>query len=360
MSTKVAVVVPNHKAELNPIEKISLAQCRKVLSRYPLIHAVPEGQNFAYFEPGEHVAEFPAQYFQSLKGYNVLSVSPKFYKPFADFDYILIYQLDAFIFYDALEEFCALGYDYIGAAWPRYVWSDARVDGKTPQVGNSGFCLRKVKACRKLAEQTNIPPNWSIHVAPVEAAALFSMEWHPARHVKRFGLPFGCHGWTIFGADFYVELFARFGYDLQPFRVQMGNKDRDCWRRFRVDFAMRRLIRDARRGRSMLGCLPTKRFASIRVIRSEGTSEVLARLLAEKPSLSKKISVVEKDDWPALLRDMKRETLPHLLLTFYDDEDLLKLFAEERGFVYGKHIISFRREYMKRCAQILRTFGRRT
>lgn len=54
------------------------------------------------------------------------------------------------------------------------------------------------------------------HVATVEVANLFSMEGSPARHVKHFGLPFGCHGWNRFGMDFYTETFRRFGYDLQP------------------------------------------------------------------------------------------------------------------------------------------------
>ena len=310
-----------------------------------------------------------------------MSVSPQFYEPFADFDYILIYQLDAFVFYDALEEFCALGYDYIGAPWPRHVWHGSR-EPKTPRVGNSGLCLRKVKACLNLAEQANIPTDWSttlkefsddgffavcgvdedidFNVAPVEVANLFAMEWYPARHVKHFGLPFGCHGWTIFGADFYVELFARFGYDLRSFRAQMGNKDRDHWRHFLMEFVMNRLIRDARRGRSVLRYLPTKRFASVQILRSPGTTEVLSRLLAEDKTVADKVFVREKEDWPDLLRDVKPEELPHLLLTLYDDEDLLKLLAAERGLRYGEHVISFRREYLNHCEKIFRALGGRT
>jgi len=42
-------------------------------------------------------------------------MSPAFYDAFKAFDYILIYQLDAFVFRDELEYFCSLGYDYIGA-----------------------------------------------------------------------------------------------------------------------------------------------------------------------------------------------------------------------------------------------------
>ena len=53
------------------------------------------------------------------------------------------------------------------------------------------------------------------------------MEWYPDRHVKKLGgeVPFGCHNWTKLSADFYVELFAQFGYDLRPFRAQMKTDD---------------------------------------------------------------------------------------------------------------------------------------
>ena len=112
---KIAVVIPTHKTQLSPLEEISLAQCRKVLSRYPLIFVVPQGKNFPYIAPNGSAVQFPPQYFQSVQAYNRLSMSPKFYATFADFDYILIHQLDAFVFYDAAENFCRLGFDYIGA-----------------------------------------------------------------------------------------------------------------------------------------------------------------------------------------------------------------------------------------------------
>ena len=56
---KIAVVIPHHKTELDPLEKISLAQCRKVLSRYPLIFVVPEGKIFPYIAPNESAVQFP-------------------------------------------------------------------------------------------------------------------------------------------------------------------------------------------------------------------------------------------------------------------------------------------------------------
>ena len=137
MSTKVAVVIPVYR-ELNELEIISLAQCRKVLGRYPLVFVAPSGKNFSYFATGDMVVHFPEKCFCGVRAYSDLLMMPFFYEPFRDFDYILIYQPDAFVFYDALEDFCSLGYDYIGAPWPYYAWLGSRKP-KTPRVGNGGF-----------------------------------------------------------------------------------------------------------------------------------------------------------------------------------------------------------------------------
>ena len=302
---KVAVVIPNHKEELNELEKISLAQARKVLKNYPIIFVAPEGKKLSYLEPGDVIVHFPDWYFQTLKGYNILSISTLFYEPFLSFDYILIYQLDAFVFYDALEDFCSLGYDYIGAAWSRLAWQGSKVK-KTPRVGNGGFCLRKVAACHKLLTKASSLPNWKnllekfdedaffalcgaaevkdFKVAPVEVANLFSMEWYPDRHVKKLGnaLPFGCHNWHKFGANFYVKIFSRFGYDLRPFRNLMHNDDYEVQTPILLTkLAMTRLIRRAERGQMLFQYLPTKKFESVRVIRSPEAMKILARLIVE-------------------------------------------------------------------------------
>ncbi len=380
-SIKAAVVIPIYKAELNPLEEISLDRCRKVLGRYPLIFVAPEGKNFSYVAPNESVVQFPPQHFQSVASYSRLMLSPDFYETFADFDYILIHQLDAFVFYDALEIFCRLGYDYIGAPWPRYVWRNPLCNGKTPRVGNGGFSLRNVRAFHEILSIFGLfqPLRYVIedsvedgffatcgmlntdkfHVAPVEVAEKFSMEWYPDRAVKKLGdsLPFGCHNWHRFGADFYVEIFAQLGYDLRPFRARMLNNDRDFQTRFALEIlATRRLIRRIERGQSISRYLPTKNFASVRVVRSSDTLKILSRLLWEDV-FAEKIFIRDAADTEALLYDMRRENLPHLLIaTKYDAEFVAEL--ERRGLVYGEHVISFRREYLRRCEELFHSLGK--
>ena len=380
MSTKVAVVIPVYR-ELDELEKISLDRCRKVLGRYPLVFVAPEGKNFSCFEVGDTVAEFPAKYFQSIQTYSELLLTPQFYETFFEFDYMLIYQLDAFVFYDALEEFCSLGYDYIGAPWPRYAWQGSQ-NPKTPKVGNGGFSLRKIKACHKLLTYVEIFPDWTenrqkyiedaffaicgvrsefeFNVAPVAAAELFSMEWHPDKHVKKIGgLPFGCHGWTKMNADFYVELFGQFGYDLRPFQEQM--RDENYYQKqtpIRLkNLALKRLTCRIERSRSLSRYLPTKKFASIRVIRSPEALEILAQLLTEENSLTDKIFIYNEETWADLLLDVTRENLPHLIIVADYDVSLVAA-VENRGLRYGEHVISFRQEYLKNCEELFHSLGR--
>ena len=374
--SKVAVVIPNHKEELNDLEKISLAQVRKVLKNYPIIFVGPEGKNFSYLEPGDMIVHFPKEYFQTLKGYNNLSISPLFYEPFQVFDYILIYQLDAFVFYDALEDFCRLGYDYIGAAWPAYSWSHQKIKGKTPRVGNGGFCLRKVAACHKLLKKAAALPGYNdalerfsedtffatcgmladvdFNIAPVEVANLFSMEWYPDRHVKKLrgDLPFGCHNWHDFSADFYVRLFARFGYNLRPFRSQMQKDDYEFQCPLALTrIAMWRLIRELDSGKSLLQYLPIKQFASVRVIKSSGAMKILTRLLTEENSLADKIFIYDEKDFRDLINDVSRENLPHLLICADYDKSLIEALED-------KNVVSFQREYMKAQEKFFHNLGR--
>ena len=376
MSTKIAVVIPTYKDELNALEKISLDRCRKILGRYPIIFAAPE-KNFSYVAPNESVANFPPEFFQSIKTYSNLMMSPQFYATFGQFDYILIHQLDAFVFYDALENFCRLGYDFIGAPWPRYAWSSER-SPKTPQVGNGGLSLRKVSAFQKLLTEAEKLPSWKIfleytedaffgfcgvadgvnfHSAPVEVAKNFSMEHNPARHLQKFNLPFGCHNWHKFSADFYVELLSKFGYDLRPLRNLMDTKDFTQYTpNFLANLAMERLIRRAERDLPILR-LPTKNFASIRVLRNPNVMKIFSRLISEENYLSDKIFLYDERDWRNLVADLNREPLPHLVLTLDDDSELID-FIERRGLIYGRHVLSFQRETLRWYEKFFHDLGK--
>lgn len=355
----VAIAIPTYKAKLTAPEEISLMQVRRVLSRYPQIFIAPE--KFSYC--GDTIT-FERQYFAGIQSYCQLMMSPQFYEAFNAYDYILIYQLDAFVFYDALEDFCRLSYDYIGAPWSYIAWHDAKPP--TPRVGNGGFSLRKVATCRDLVN-TFAGVNNSIEdaffaycgvktnfkTAPVAVAELFSMEHMPARHVRKIkGLPFGCHNWQRFSADFYIKLMAQFGYDLRPFKEQMGNLDYDRHLPNNLaNLAMERLITRAKSGLSVSHYLPTKKIASIRALRDSNTMQVLPHL---KP-LSDNIFIY--DDWRTLADNISAADKPHLILTLLDDAPLIELI-ENRGLIYGRHVISYQREVLRWYEHFFHNLGK--
>ncbi len=335
MATKAAVVIPVYKEELTELEKISLTQVRRVLGNYPLIFVAPAGKIFSYFKDTDGIAHCPPQFFQSVAAYSALMMSPAFYDVFKDFDYILIYQLDAFVFYDALEYFCSLGYDYIGAPWPYYARRNF-ADKKNVRVGNGGFCLRNVKAhynlltehADLLARMMGTPEDdffaycgaredINFSVPPVDIAARFSVEYLLKHSLKYIGnkLPFGCHGWTKMDADFYVKLFAQFGYDLRPLRNQMRNIDYDGLQRSLINYSFQRLDRRLQRGQSIMRYLPRRDFASVRVVRHPAAMMILARLLLENPALADKIFLYDRDEQDLLLNDLTLQKQPHLLIT---------------------------------------------
>ena len=156
---KACIVVPVYKdfTQLTNEESISLHQLFKVLTDYEIVFAGPE--NFEYdgylmeaqkqnVSAGEQ--RFSNEYFNNIEGYNRLMMTPGFFYRFKHFKYLLIYQLDAYVFRDELKYWCSKGYDYIGAPWNgMHHYYDTLIEG----VGNGGFSLRKVKSAIKLLEK---------------------------------------------------------------------------------------------------------------------------------------------------------------------------------------------------------------
>ena len=113
-----AVVIPVYQANLTEAEQMSLRQCMHVLGNYPVIIVKPAALDLSAFQrqyPSLRFQSFDNSFFTNVDAYNRLMVSVDFYKTFTAYEYILIYQLDAFVFRDELKEWCAKGYDYIGA-----------------------------------------------------------------------------------------------------------------------------------------------------------------------------------------------------------------------------------------------------
>ena len=380
MSANAAVVIPVYKETLNEFEKISLAQVQKVLGHYQIIFVAPQGLKISYARQGDKVSFFPPQFFQSPKTYNHLMMSAAFYKVFLNYEYILIYQLDAFVFSDKLEYFCGLGYDFIGAPWATL--QKIRYDNKIYMafVGNGGFSLRKVEKFynlltnhRTLATEVQIMNEDlffalcgklfldEFRVAPIKIAYQFSIEHFVERSIKKnFGeLPFGCHAWNKFGKDSYIKIIGKFGYDLSKLTDQMKNSDIISARNVLLGYALQRLDRRIKHGQSIMQYLSRNKFASIRVIRDPFAMMIFARLILENPTLSDEVIFYNADEKDILLQDLKLERTPHLLITVGGVGDIA-LISElvKRGFTYGSRIISFYNEYMNYCKNLFKNLGK--
>ena len=139
------VVVPVYKESPDQFEITSFHQCCKILGNRTISLVTHKELNCdIYYSIAQQYGialernDFDKSFFQGIAGYNKLCLSPNLYKRFKNYTYMLIYQLDAFVFYDNLDYWCEEGYDYVGAPW-----SELKCDVLFGLVGNGGFSLRR-------------------------------------------------------------------------------------------------------------------------------------------------------------------------------------------------------------------------
>ena len=226
----VKVIIPVYKNNLDNDESLSLQQCCKILFRYPIVIIKPESLDISAIireYPSLETESFEDHFFDNMEGYNKLMVSSVFYERFSDCEYILIYQLDAYVFRDELEDWCRKSYDYIGAPWiargefwkklGRFFRKLVGLKAKRQyhdymySVGNGGFSLRRTRLFYEIACTTGnltdpVPEDifWSwtmkngkYHVPDYKEALLFSFDKYPAECFRiTWKIPFGCHAWN--------------------------------------------------------------------------------------------------------------------------------------------------------------------
>lgn len=242
----IAVVVPIYKLPLSLDDKTCLDQLFKVLVGYDIIAIYPDDLDMT-----DVCRDYPLfirkpmerSNFTSLRAYNKLVLSTSFYDAFSNYKYILINQLDTYLFSDELCYWANAGFDYVGAPfvpdkdkyWSgfRRLWCNLnfalrRYDGTNPhhsqwyQVGNGGLCLRKVSKLQAitkkyrqqidddLADEKAFYPEdlWlsfelkgedKLIVPDWRTALQFSIECSPEKclDINDGKLPFGTHAWTL-------------------------------------------------------------------------------------------------------------------------------------------------------------------
>lgn len=245
MQRTISIIIPFYTTSLSKEEWFSLDRCFEITGgRHDIVFVIPNHLSIdsLSLRYGNlfRVERFDDHYFESIDGYNELMLSTPFYERFLTSKYILIYQADCYLFTDNLEDWCNLGYDYVGAPWinkTHYTKLWYRLFIKTKKifvnkhsyehlklaVGNGGFSLRKTVKFHALTIELkkeivlylnnrgtsifNEDIFWSIEVnrtkerlriAPYSIALSFAFDDFPAvaYSLTNEQLPMGCHGWT--------------------------------------------------------------------------------------------------------------------------------------------------------------------
>lgn len=262
MSVKVAITIPIYKVELSENEKISFSQALNIFRNRDIIIICPDGldvTNYRIIADKENkiitYESFDEFFFKDINGYNSLMLSHLFYDRFVEYEYILIYQLDCFVFKDELDVWVKKGYDYVGAPWlhndrrewwtlknsikyklkafyRRYTNKPISISMGYYKVGNGGFSLRNVKkfseTIRKFENSNRILPYrdpnnnylyaedvfWgcevnryfpNLRIPSYKQALGFAFDMNPSLcyELNNNQLPFGCHAWYRYESDFW-------------------------------------------------------------------------------------------------------------------------------------------------------------
>jgi hypothetical protein len=231
---KNCIIVPVYKSKLSPVEEISFKQLINVLGNYDIYVVTHTNVNCTEFQnmnPNLNFKYFESKYFESIKGYNQLCLSTEFYNAFKEYRYMLIAQLDTYIFKNEFNYWVEKNYDYIGAPWLKVNSKGHLFDLSrflVNRVGNGGLSLRNIRTFIELSKKYQwlskfFPKNedffWCIiiplferhfSVPPVEIAIQFAIETDPQKGYKMNGnkVPFGCHAFEKHEPEFWRKFIS--------------------------------------------------------------------------------------------------------------------------------------------------------
>lgn len=271
MLSRAAVIVPIYKNSFTESEWFSFQNTLTALAGHDVYIVGPKClHNYFTMLNDESRLRFGVElfsdvYFKNIDGYNRLLMTMDFYRRFSGYEYILIVQTDALVISDRLNEWCSLGYSYIGAPW--FMGFDLpEVPISFLGVGNGGFSLRKVSDFirvlsipRYIPYRNAIKPlglslsqkfiwflrhkitysfgHYSLHpeinedvfwgvlvpsrcslfyVPKPEDAISFAFEVLPDYLFELNGhhLPFGCHAWEKYNLDFWRGALRPIGINI--------------------------------------------------------------------------------------------------------------------------------------------------
>lgn len=256
---RVVIIIPTHRPNLTAEDKISLNHLKRFLSKYDTFFVIPNNiSSKTFISNGYKVKKVDNNFFGTLRKANEMYLNKKFYEGFRNYEFMLIYQLDALVFSNQLEKWINSDYDFIAAPWFRPVIGYLSHKKDYPASGgNGGFSLRNIRkslkildiverSARKTSENsflrkvwfllallsgkshkiwlnapaTDYPFNedgfWSLEapkydssfkVAPFKIALKFAFERFPKKsfELNDYKLPFGCHAWKRYDEQFWKQ-----------------------------------------------------------------------------------------------------------------------------------------------------------
>ena len=221
------IVIPSYKEKLDGKDKLSFDRCLNIFGikrhiKVIIPSNIPTDFYNTYDDSIELIKVNP-QWMNSIQSYNKMCCSKEFWNLFTDYEYVLIYQTDCWIFEDKLDEFIKLGYDYYGAPWS--FWNN--------QVGNGGFSLRKVSKMIEIVNKNSYDDKiyfknedtWfcrihkdEMNICPWEIAVNFSLETVSEKLLKEIKtIPMGLHGKNL------IKLWDNDGKKFHKYKSQFLN-----------------------------------------------------------------------------------------------------------------------------------------
>lgn len=249
----VITIIPIYRLP-NDVEAAALQNNLRLLKGMPIVFLRPEGLDISpllaqYPQVGEKaVSDEWLGTKCGIAGYNRMMMSAEFYDLFADYDYLFICHVDAWIFRNELASWCERGYDHVAAPWPtrprytrfplkQYLWLKLRLKstGKVlhcqmfGRIGNGGLSLRRVNAFREASVRYKAEADrflakdhplynedlfWALvptelRLPTVAEALTFSFDLKPALCYEQNGrqLPMACHGFNKPGRTAFWQQF---------------------------------------------------------------------------------------------------------------------------------------------------------
>lgn len=119
MNTKVCIVIPIYKNQLNIEEEYAVDRIVSVFSERMIYFVAPNNLEKDYYErryPSVQFVQFSRRYFLNTKSYNKLMLNTNFYLTFEQYEYIAIIQPDVMLLCneDKLDAYLDDGFDYAG------------------------------------------------------------------------------------------------------------------------------------------------------------------------------------------------------------------------------------------------------